>query len=73
MAGVGDYSLLAAIYGLTDEQVAKLQGSGGSAGGYYYNPRTVETDEGPEESEKKLNVPDIEDMSPVDFMWYRNS
>lgn len=34
MAGVGDYSLIGQLYGLTEEQIAKLQGStGGSSGG----------------------------------------
>lgn len=30
MAGVGDYSLIAQLYGLTPEQVAKLEGRGGT-------------------------------------------
>lgn len=33
MAGVGDYSLLAELYGLTPEQVAKLEGRDGGPGG----------------------------------------
>lgn len=36
MASVGDYSILANLYGLTPEQLAMLQG-GGSGGGGYYN------------------------------------
>lgn len=32
MASAGDYSLLAQLYGLTDEQLAKLQGTTGSGG-----------------------------------------
>lgn len=42
MAGVGDYSILAKLYGLTDEQLALLTGQsggggsgGGGSGGYY--------------------------------------
>ena len=40
MAGVGDYSILAKLYGLTDEQLALLNakyggGSGGGGGGSY--------------------------------------
>lgn len=39
MAGVGDYSILAKLYGLTDEQMALLKakhgGSGGGGGGSY--------------------------------------
>ena len=33
MAGVGDYSLLAQLYGLTDAQLKRLQGGGRSSGG----------------------------------------
>ena len=33
LAGVGDYSLLAQLYGLTDAQLRKLQGGGSSRGG----------------------------------------
>lgn len=45
MAGVGDYSILAKLYGLTDEQLALLTGqnggggSGGGGGGYYRGRR----------------------------------
>lgn len=35
MAGVGDYSILAKLYGLTDEQLALLTGQNGGGGGYY--------------------------------------
>jgi hypothetical protein len=35
MASVGDYSILANLYGLTPEQLAMLQGGGGGGGGYY--------------------------------------
>lgn len=34
MAGAGDYSLLAEIYGLTPEQLARLQGGTGGGSGY---------------------------------------
>lgn len=46
MAGVGDYSILAKLYGLTDEQLALLTGqnggggSGGGGGGGYYRRRS---------------------------------
>lgn len=47
MAGVGDYSILAKLYGLTDEQLALLMqkyggggGSGGGGGGGYYSRRS---------------------------------
>jgi hypothetical protein len=33
MAGVGDYSLIAQLYGLTDAQLKRLQGGGRSSGG----------------------------------------
>lgn len=47
MAGVGDYSILAKLYGLTDEQLALLtgqnggggSGGGGGGGGGYYRGR----------------------------------
>lgn len=43
MAGVGDYSILAKLYGLTDEQLALLTGQsgggGGGGGGGYYRGR----------------------------------
>lgn len=44
MAGVGDYSILAKLYGLTDEQLALLTGqngggAGGGGGGGYYRGR----------------------------------
>lgn len=47
MAGVGDYSILAKLYGLTDEQLALLtgqnggggSGGGGGGGGGYYRRR----------------------------------
>ena len=57
MAGVGDYSLYAQLYGLTPEQLAKLQpnrnsGRGGT-GGTGYDPAYYDTDgadrRGPEE------------------------
>lgn len=44
MAGVGDYSLLAELYGLTPEQVAKLEGR---SGGTYTGP----SDEGDDDIE----------------------
>ena len=45
MAGVGDYSILAKLYGLTDEQLALLTGqngggAGGGGGGGYYRRRS---------------------------------
>lgn len=45
MAGVGDYSILAKLYGLTDEQLALLTqkyggGGGGGGGGGYYRRRS---------------------------------
>lgn len=35
MASVGDYSILANLYGLTPEQLALLSGGGSGSGGYY--------------------------------------
>ena len=50
MAGAGDYSLLAELYGLTPEQVAKLEGR---TGGTYTGP-AVENEDGPENDEGSL-------------------
>lgn len=47
MAGVGDYSILAKLYGLTDEQLAlltqKYGGGGGGGGGGYYRRRSTDS------------------------------
>lgn len=46
MAGVGDYSLYQILYGLTDEQMAKLQGTeSGGNGGDGYSPIVEEEQE----------------------------
>lgn len=49
MAGAGDYSLYQTLYGLTDEQLAKLQGTSGSGdgdGGSQYVGTPIVTDDG---------------------------
>lgn len=61
MAGVGDYSLYAQLYGLTPEQLAKLQpnrnsgrgGSGASAGYYGGNGANGEGQEAPQSAEQE--------------------
>ena len=61
MAGVGDYSLYAQLYGLTPEQLAKLQpnrnsgrgGSGAAAGYYGGNGGDVAGQEAPQSAEQE--------------------
>lgn len=53
MAGAGDYSLYAQLYGLTPEQMARLQGEtnrgGGGTGGNPYAPAAPTTEEKPKQ------------------------
>lgn len=73
MAGVGDYSILANLYGLTPEQLALLQkGSSGYGGSYSYlgpaNPKgdtdgTALVAAYPDEP-KKIKVPTVQNLGP---------
>lgn len=60
MAGVGDYSLYAQLYGLTPEQLARIQGEtnrgGGGTGGNPYAPKAPEAPTPEEEPKQETEV-----------------
>lgn len=60
MASVGDYSILASLYGLTPEQLALLGRKGSGSGGWSPNPQETEEPE-PEETEEPepVNINDL--------------
>ena len=73
LADKKDYTVLGKLYGLTDDQIDRLMRRGkyaqrkSSGGGSSSGGRSTNKDD------KELNVPDWEDMSAADQIWYRNS
>lgn len=79
MASVGDYSILANLYGLTPEQLAMLQGGGG--GGYYGGGSNNTGDDlltklkDPRQTQQNVTyvTPDGKPVTPVNKPWSKDT